>query len=126
MRFDPRFESRFGIPTEWGMPWEVPDMPVAVVPSMGTLLARLEHLISEAQEQLKPFASGKTLFFEHTNILKGRMQHCLVDLGEPAKEELRKLAALDLDPSEALHRYYRKGVFNDFDAPGDTEFVRLQ
>lgn len=90
------------------------------------VFGRLNGLIVEAQQQLKTFDEGRTLFFQYTEILKTRIQQCLLDAGERVGGELLEITAIDFAPSQALQAYYKKGVFNDSDTPGDAEFPRLQ
>jgi hypothetical protein len=99
---------------------------IAEAPSHGTILRQLEGLIIEAWKQLRAFEEGRSMYFAYTDELRNRMQHCLADAGNHGRDELHQIATIDFNPSEGLRCYYQKRVFNDFEAPGDTEFVRLQ
>lgn len=101
------------------------------VPLKSTLLMRLEVLIRQATEQLKQFTDGKTQFIAYVRALREQIQNCLVDIvdrGEPAKEELREVIAMDLTISDELAAWYAKRVFNDYDVKeGDpADFLRAQ
>jgi hypothetical protein len=90
------------------------------------LFGRLNGLIIEAEQQVQAFAEGRTQYFAYTEVVRTRAQQCLLDAGESVREELEAVSALDFSPSKALQDYYNRRVFNDFEAPGDPEFPRLQ
>lgn len=115
---NPRFEPRFGGPPS--------QMVITTPPTKGTLHARVGGLIAAIQGELRNFDEGRTVYCGHLIPIKNSVQHCLLDIGSLAQEELREIVDLNLGPSEGLYEYYRKGIFNAFEAPGDTEFVRLQ
>ena len=98
------------------------------VPSKGKLLQQLELLTHEAQQKIRAFAEGRTDHIGYIRDFRNRVQHCLIDIGETAKDELLKIAAVDLTISEGLQRYYDKNVFNEFDLQGGdpSEFLRFQ
>jgi hypothetical protein len=53
----------------------------------------------------------------------------LLDIGETVREELQAINGLNLSPSQALLSYYGRRIFNDYQAPTETEkaeFLRLQ
>jgi hypothetical protein len=119
MTGNPRFQPR----------WAEPSVSVGVAMSRGALLGRLEALIIEAQQQLRAFAEGRTLYVVYTEQLRSKIQRCLLDIGEEAREELPEINAIDFRPSQGLQNYYARKIFNDFEAPSETEkveFVRLQ
>jgi hypothetical protein len=88
----------------------------------------LEMLISEARQKVKIFEEGHTDYIGYVREFRNRIQHCLLDIGQVAQDELRQIATLDLSISEGLQRYYDARIFNDFDVKsGDSsEFLRLQ
>lgn len=119
MRFD-RFFSRFEKAEASG--------EIGTSLSRGELLHRLEMLILEARKKVEAFAQGRTEYIGYIRDFRNRAQHCLVDIGRLAQEDLRELAALDLSISEGLQAYYNEGVFNDFQVKDGnaTDFLRLQ
>ena len=96
--------------------------------SQGQLLRQLEMLINEARQKVKTFEEGRTDHIGYVRKFRNRIQHCLLDIGQLAQDELHQIATLDLSISGGLQRYYDARVFNDFDVKdGDpSDFLRLQ
>ncbi len=118
-----RFDSRFETPARNQEPWDVSEPSAPGRPSKGTLLADLGKFIREAQKMLEAFEHGRSSYIGYAALLREKIQCCLVDIGKPAQDELRMIAALDLSPPQGLDEYYRRGVQ---DHQNDPEFYRLQ
>lgn len=113
-------------PTRWEPPWGPAGNARGGASSPGTVFGRINGLIVEAQQQMRTFAEERTVYFAYTEQLRTRIQQCLLDAGEKVLGELQEINAIDFSPSTALQGYYSKKVFNDFEAPGDPIFPRLQ
>jgi hypothetical protein len=110
----------------WDPPWGSPARQPRDASSPGMVFGRLNGLLIAAREQLQAFAEGRTRYFHYTELLRTQVQQCLLDAGESVREELEGISTIDFSPSSALQAYYDRKVFNDFEAPGDPEFPRLQ
>lgn len=119
-----RFDSRFGESASEPDLWNPSEPSLISRPSKGALLARLGELIFQAQKMLKAFDEGRSSYIGYVAILRDeKVLPCLVDIGEPAQEELRTIATLDLSSPKGLDEFYRK---DPQDYQNDPEFQRLQ